>query len=118
MYAINEQYESQNNRLKQVIATSINKLETYKKERNELPQDTDGIYIVLRGECKVVNPVDKELSKICKLAKNDNFGGSKFLKEQSYSYFGDVIACNESSEREKSPDRRKSEKRSMKTADE
>ena len=33
MYAINEQLEAQKNRLKQVITTSINKLETYKKDR-------------------------------------------------------------------------------------
>lgn len=112
MHAINDQLELQKDRLKQVIQTSINKLETYKKERDELPQDTDGIYIVLRGECKVVNPVDKEQTKLCKLAKNENFGASKFLREQSYSYFGDVIACNQDSE--KSPERRKSEKKSQK----
>ncbi len=81
MYAINEQLEAQKNRLKQVITTSINKLETYKKDRQELPTDTDGIYIVIRGECKVVNPVDKEQTKLCKLSKNENFGASKFLKE-------------------------------------
>lgn len=81
MYAINEHMESQKNRLKQVISTSINKLETYKKEREQLPMDTDGIYIVIRGECKVVNPVDKEQTKLCKLSKNENFGASKFLKE-------------------------------------
>ena len=37
MYVINEQLESQKNRLKQVISTSINKLETYKKDKAELP---------------------------------------------------------------------------------
>lgn len=81
MYSINDQYESQNKRLKQVISNSINKLETYKKERDGLFKDTDGIYIVLRGECKVVNLVDKEQARICKLSKSDNFGASKFLKE-------------------------------------
>jgi hypothetical protein len=81
MYVINEQLESQKNRLKQVISTSINKLETYKKDKAELPTDADGIYIVVRGECKVVNPVDKEHTKLCKLSKNENFGASKFLKE-------------------------------------
>jgi len=25
-----------------------------------LPKSSDGLYIVLKGECKVVNPVDKE----------------------------------------------------------
>lgn len=58
MLAIGDQYESQNKRLKQVINTSINKLVSYKKERDALPVDTDGIYIVVRGECRVVNPVD------------------------------------------------------------
>ena len=37
MHAINDQLELQKDRLKQVIQTSINKLETYKKERDELP---------------------------------------------------------------------------------
>ena len=81
MYAINDQLESQQNRLKQVIQTSIDKLLTYKKDRDELPADTDGVYIVLRGQCKIVNPVDKDHSKLCKLTKNENFGASKYLKE-------------------------------------
>jgi hypothetical protein len=56
-------------------------LETYKNERNALPDDSDGIYIIIKGEAKIVNPFDEQKQKIAKLSKYDYFGASKFLSE-------------------------------------
>lgn len=55
--------------------------------------DSDGIYIIVQGACKVANKADKQGSELAQLNVNQCFGDSKFLMEPSYSYFGDVIAA-------------------------
>lgn len=92
MENLNSQYNDTKQRAKYIIDDSIKRLETYKNERNALPDDSDGIYIIIKGEAKIVNPFDEQKQKIAKLSKYDYFGASKFLSEQSYSYFGNVIA--------------------------
>jgi len=37
------------------METSINKLETYKKEKANLSKDADGIYIIVEGEARLYN---------------------------------------------------------------
>ena len=50
-----EDHVSMASKAKQIIKTSIDKLEGYKRERAELPLDSDGIYVIVEGEAKVVN---------------------------------------------------------------
>ena len=41
-----------------MIEQSVNKLVTYKNERDQYPKDSDGIYIIIKGEAIVVNPYE------------------------------------------------------------
>ena len=70
----------------------IEKVEKFKKERSELPEDAQGIHLLVSGFARVENKYDKYTFRERPLAKGDYFGASKFIKSQGYSYFGDIIA--------------------------
>lgn len=93
--SLNTKYQDQFKRAGQVINNSLAKLQDYKRDIDKLQPDSDGIYIIIKGEGRVINPFDNQ--RLLKLAVGDYFGGSKFLKEQRYSYFGDVVASSSSS---------------------
>ena len=75
-----------------MIDTTINKLETYMKERALLPDDSDGIYVIVEGGAKLYNKQHKDIT-LKQMGKNEYFGESKFLSQQGYSYFGAIEAC-------------------------
>jgi len=73
-----------------LVGKICDKLEEFKRDVDNLPKDADGIYLIVKGEAKVVNVLNNfELKKI---AETDFFGVSKYVQSQGYSYFGDVIA--------------------------
>ena len=72
---------------------AIEKAEKYKNDRNALPPDADGIYLIVEGKAKVVNRFKNYDYDQQRLGKGDFFGDSKFIKSQGFSYFGDIIAC-------------------------
>jgi len=58
---------------------AINKIEAYKRDKEMLPTDADGIYILIEGEAKLVNR--KHPDAVLKvLGQNDYFGESKFIQ--------------------------------------
>ena len=71
-------------------------MKEYQQNRNALPQDSDGIYILIKGEAKVINKCDKNNFELAKISQHEFFGESRLLNEPSYSYFGDVVACSQS----------------------
>ena len=90
-----------------VISDSVTRLQNYKEHKAKLPPDSDGAYLIIKGQAKIVNkwgvkePTAEPHNKNRKdqganvsdiLKKDCHFGLSKFLKEQSYTYFGDIIA--------------------------
>ena len=54
-------------------------MEEYKKDREDINPDSDGIYIIIKGEAKVVNPYDEY--KFGNVKAGEHFGGNKLLKE-------------------------------------
>jgi hypothetical protein len=48
------------------------------------------VYVIVKGEAKVVNRYDNQ--RLCKLLEGDYFGISYFLRQERYSYFGDIVA--------------------------
>ena len=106
---------------KKMMNLTQNKLEEYKKDRNQLfyreigecnydsslinnqdqwfhsnkhnhPLDADGIYMVVDGFARLQNTFD------IKIEPGENFGGSKFLFTQGYSYFGEITAYKQPEE--------------------
>ena len=90
-----------------VISDSVTRLQGYKKEKAKVPPDCDGVYLIVKGQAKIVNqwgvkeaapePQNKykkdQAANVSDILKKDcHFGVSKFMKEQSYTYFGDIIA--------------------------
>ena len=57
-------------------------------------KDSDGMYIIDTGRCKLVNPYDN--FQISTISRGDFFGEANTLKIPSFNYFGDVIANSES----------------------
>ena len=59
MYKMKDKNEEQFKRAEQIIENAATRLEKYKKDREEMPADSDGIYIILSGECICVNRFGK-----------------------------------------------------------
>lgn len=74
-----------------LILTIEQKLRTYQAQRHALPCDADGIYIIVEGEARIVNKFEPD-SHLKVLQRFEYFGESKFLAQQGYSYFGDIVA--------------------------
>lgn len=64
-----------------VIQHSITTLKQYQNDIANLPCDTDGIYIISKGEARVQNAYDSHHTSLFKLAQGDYFGASKFLQD-------------------------------------
>lgn len=63
-----------------LIASTKTKLDAYKRDKDSLPSDADGIYVLIEGEAKVVNK--KHPDDVLKVLKtNDYFGESKFIQQ-------------------------------------
>ena len=75
------------------------KISSYKNERNALPQDSDGIYIIVGGQASIFNQFDKHDYGGFNLQVGDYFGTSKYLLSQGFAYFGDIIAHKEQSQK-------------------
>lgn len=58
MRELDKLYKGEGDRAKQVINHSIKKLEEYRKAKQAILPDSDGIYIIVKGESKVVNSFD------------------------------------------------------------
>ena len=71
----------------------IDKVDKFKTDRNNLPKDADGIYLIVEGRAKIVNRLKNFDYKGQSVVKGDFFGESKFIKSFGFSYFGDIIAC-------------------------
>ena len=69
-------------------------MDLFKTQRDELPRDSDGIYLVVEGMAKVQNAYDN-LQFAYKLKEGDYFGASKFIRCFGFSQFGDVLAYRE-----------------------
>jgi hypothetical protein len=74
------------------MEATCHKIETYKKEKDSLQKDSDGIYIIVEGLAKLYNKKDKD-ERLQLIKKLEYFGESKFISQQGYSYFGVVEAC-------------------------
>jgi hypothetical protein len=113
MKALIDVYDTQQKRAADVIQHSIGKLQKYKSDKAELPTDCDGIYIIVKGMAKIVNDrassaclqleqqsitKKKEIPPVEVLKQFFHFGASRFLKEQSWTYFGSIIACTSESQ--------------------
>ena len=55
------------------------KIDKYKAEKNALPQDADGIYLIVSGMARISNPHDNYSFGDQKLVVGDYFGSSKFV---------------------------------------
>ena len=55
------------------------KIEKYKKEKASLPQDADGIYVIVGGMARISNPYDNYTFGDQKLNIGDYFGTSKYI---------------------------------------
>lgn len=86
-----------------VTLGACDRLEAYKRERDSLFKDSDGIFILIEGEARIQNkldvPVDKKKEppsekdkRFLNLRVGDYFGETKFIKQQGFSYFGDIVA--------------------------
>ena len=71
----------------------IEKIDKFKTDRDNLPKDADGIYLVVEGRAKIVNRLKGYDFKGQSIVKGDFFGESKFIKSFGFSYFGDILAC-------------------------
>lgn len=49
-----ESYRGPIDCLKKVISTSVDKLDTYRKDLNSLKDDADGMFLIVRGEAQCV----------------------------------------------------------------
>ena len=92
----------------------IDKVEKYKTDRDNLPPDADGIYLIVEGKAKVINRFKNYDYDSQRCGKGDFFGDSKFIKSQGFSYFGDIIACKaEQTEDNKQKSNKKSVQKSL-----
>ena len=80
----------------------IDKVDKFKTDRNNLPKDADGIYLIVEGRAKIVNRLKNYDYKGQSVVKGDFFGESKFIKSFGFSYFGDIIACKPEDQNEDS----------------
>lgn len=96
MQRIYYEYKDQQSRAIQITQNSILKLENYKQARDELHDECDGFYIIIKGEAQIRNAFDNQ--KLQTLRVGDHFGFSKFLKMQGFTYFGDIHATTSISE--------------------
>lgn len=78
----------------EAIKISNKVLIDYKKARDEMLPDSDGIYILVKGAVRVTNKIDnkKDAEIVPAIQVNYCFGDSKFLGEPEWSFFGDVTA--------------------------
>ena len=76
------------------------KIDKYQTEKNALPKDADGIYIIVSGMARISNPYDNYSFGDQKLTTGDYFGTSKYILSQGFSYFGDIIAHKEHIQKE------------------
>lgn len=90
MERISDEMYSEYLKTRQFIETSCKRLEDYKRARESLPSQSDGIYVIVRGEAKVINQYDGQ--KLANLKQGDYFGGNLFLKEQRFTTYGDIVA--------------------------
>ena len=73
------------------------KLEKYQTEKKALPEDSDGVYLIVKGIARIENKHDQYDFGGQKVRTDDYFGISKYILCQGYSYFGDIIAAAKSS---------------------
>ena len=74
----------------------------YKREKDQLPADADGIYFIVSGNARIVNSYDQYDFNNTKLGPGEYFGISKFILAQGYSFFGDIIALKPEAPKEES----------------
>lgn len=58
MREMDKLYQGEGERAKQLITHSIKKLEAYREAKDAIKPDADGIYIIVKGETRVVNSYD------------------------------------------------------------
>lgn len=67
-------------------------LYTYQKDLKSLPEQTNGVHILVEGKVKILNPYDNFTMKT--LSKKECYGLHKYLLDKSFEYYGDIYAMS------------------------
>ena len=81
-----------------MISNAVNKLEAFQQDRNDMKLDADGMFVIVSGDAQCIQSYDKH--KLHRLVVGDLCGASKYLLTQRFSYYGDIVAHNDTSKEE------------------